>query len=243
MLLRSLRLLLWLCLLLPGSTASSNSSTEAVTGQAQPTTPSPDMRNNHTSEPAVKSPTPTNPSPTSVAQTTTAKPPPTTPTLPVLIVQDDKSSENRSTAAPSPPPQAQEPTRRERTTPAVTEGASPSLSQRGTSEPVTPTLNSSDHLPKPTPTDDKSPLTVAAFGVISFIVVLVVVVIVLVSVVSLRFKCNRSKEEDKQKPGSSMVSESCSADTSQKDNSITLISMKNINMNNSLSYPPSEKVL
>ncbi|KAJ7411652.1 hypothetical protein WISP_101727 [Willisornis vidua] len=183
MLLRSLRLLLWLCLLLPGSTASSNSSTEAVTGQAQPTTPSPDVRNNHTSEPVVKSPTPTNPSPTSVAQTTTAKPSPTSPTLPVLTVQDDKSGENRSTAAPSPPP-------------------------RGTSESVTPTLNSSDHLPTPTPTDDKSPLTVAAFGVISFIVILVVVVIVLVSVVSLRFKCNRSKEEDKQKPGSSMVSES-----------------------------------
>lgn len=36
--------------------------------------------------------------------------------------------------------------------------------------------------------------------------------------------------------------DSCSAGTSEKDNSITLISMKNINMNNSMSYPPSEKV-
>uniref|UniRef100_A0A8C8ALX1 Uncharacterized protein n=1 Tax=Otus sunia TaxID=257818 RepID=A0A8C8ALX1_9STRI len=36
--------------------------------------------------------------------------------------------------------------------------------------------------------------------------------------------------------------DSCSAGTSQRDNSITLISMKNINMNNSMSYPPSEKV-
>ncbi|XP_009865117.1 PREDICTED: endothelial cell-specific chemotaxis regulator, partial [Apaloderma vittatum] len=112
----------------------------------------------------------------------------------------------------------------------------------GTSKPVTPTIKSTDYLPAPTPTDDKSPLTVAAFGVISFIVILVVVVIILVSVVSLRFKCNRWKDsEDKQKPGTSMVSESCSAGPSQKDNSITLISMKNINMNNSMSYPPSEK--
>ncbi|XP_065500202.1 endothelial cell-specific chemotaxis regulator isoform X3 [Caloenas nicobarica] len=114
---------------------------------------------------------------------------------------------------------------------------------QGTSAPVTPTPVLSGYLPTPTPTDDKSPLTVAAFGVISFIVILIVVVIILVSVVSLRFKCNRSKDsEDKQKPGTSMVSESCSAGTSQKDNSITLISMKNINMNNSRSYPPSEKV-
>ncbi|KAM6322311.1 endothelial cell-specific chemotaxis regulator [Podargus strigoides] len=117
------------------------------------------------------------------------------------------------------------------------EGFSPS-----TSKPVSPTPKSSGYLPAPTPTDDKSPLTVAAFGVISFIVILIVVVIILVSVVSLRFKCNRSKDsEDKQKPGTSMVSESCSAGTSQKDNSITLISMKNINMNNSMGYPLSEK--
>ncbi|KAM8798820.1 endothelial cell-specific chemotaxis regulator [Eudromia elegans] len=114
----------------------------------------------------------------------------------------------------------------------------------GTSQTVTPTPESSSYLPMPTPTDGKSPLTVAAFGVISFIVILIVVVIILVAVVSLRFKCNRLKDsEDKQKPGSHMVSESCSAGTREKDNSITLISMKNINMNNSLSYPPSEKVL
>ncbi|XP_071670981.1 endothelial cell-specific chemotaxis regulator isoform X5 [Patagioenas fasciata] len=115
---------------------------------------------------------------------------------------------------------------------------------QGTSAPVTPTSVLSGYLTTPTPTDEKSPLTVAAFGVISFIVILIVVVIILVSVVSLRFKCNRSKDsEDKQKPGTSVVSESCSAGTSQKENSITLISMKNINTNNSRSYPPSEKVL
>lgn len=38
------------------------------------------------------------------------------------------------------------------------------------------------------------------------------------------------------------LNDSCSAGTSEKDNSITLISMKNINMNNSKTYPPSEKV-
>ncbi|XP_050168315.1 endothelial cell-specific chemotaxis regulator [Myiozetetes cayanensis] len=233
--------LLWLFLLLPGSRASTNSSIAAVTGPPQPTTPSPEEKN-HTSEPALKPNPSPGPSVTSVGQTAPAKPSTTTTTstpstLPASTARDDDSSGNRSTAATSPPPRDQEPTRRERTTTPVTQGVS--SSQRGTSEPVTLTLNSSE----PTPTDDESPLTVAAFGVISFIVILVVVVIVLVGVVSLRFKCNRSKEEDKQKPGSSMVSESCSADTSQKDNSITLISMKNINMNNSMTYPPSEKVL
>ncbi|XP_044082339.1 endothelial cell-specific chemotaxis regulator isoform X2 [Neovison vison] len=95
-------------------------------------------------------------------------------------------------------------------------------------------------LPSPT---SETVLTVAAFGVISFIVILVVVVIVLVSVVSLRFKCRKNKEsEDPQKPGSSGISESCSTANGEKD-SITLISMKNINMNNSKGYPTAEKVL
>ncbi|RMB93067.1 hypothetical protein DUI87_30573 [Hirundo rustica rustica] len=216
--------LLWLLLLLPGSTASTNSSSPAGT------------------EPSVKSTPPTNVSLTSVGQTTTAKPSPTTTTtLTATTERDDKSSGNRSTTVPSPTPQGQDPMRNESTTTSATQGAS--SSQRGTSEPITPTPSSSRQLPEPTPTDEKSPLTVAAFGVISFVVILIVVVIILVSVVSLRFKCNHSKDsEDKQKPGASMVSESCSADTSQKGNSITLISMKNINTNNSMSYPPSEKV-
>ncbi|XP_029797883.1 endothelial cell-specific chemotaxis regulator isoform X5 [Suricata suricatta] len=80
-------------------------------------------------------------------------------------------------------------------------------------------------------------------SVISFIVILVVVVIILVSVVSLRFKCRKTKEsEDPQKPGSSGLSESCSTANGEKE-SITLISMKNINMNNSKGCPPAEKVL
>uniref|UniRef100_A0A8D2NT52 Endothelial cell-specific chemotaxis regulator n=1 Tax=Zosterops lateralis melanops TaxID=1220523 RepID=A0A8D2NT52_ZOSLA len=223
MLLPSIHPLLWLLLLLPGSTSSTNSSTPAGT------------------ETSVKSTPLTKLSLTSVSQNTPAKPSPTTTTLTATIERDDKSSGNRSTAAPSPTPQGQDPMRNESITASVTQGAS--SSQRGTSEPITPTPNSSSQLPEPTPTDEKSPLTVAAFGVISFVVILIVVVIILVSVVSLRFKCNHSKDsEDKQKPGASMVSESCSADTSQKGNSITLISMKNINTNNSMSFPPSEKV-
>ncbi|XP_073212130.1 endothelial cell-specific chemotaxis regulator isoform X3 [Lepidochelys kempii] len=124
---------------------------------------------------------------------------------------------------------------------------SANINPYGTSKQVTFTTIASDwstgpSLPDPAPTEEKSALTMAAFGVISFIVILVVVVIVLASVVSLRFKCNRSKDaEDKQKPGSSVVSESCSAAT-VKD-SITLISMKNLSTNNSTSYPSSEKVL
>ncbi|XP_047584902.1 endothelial cell-specific chemotaxis regulator isoform X5 [Lutra lutra] len=47
---------------------------------------------------------------------------------------------------------------------------------------------------------------------------------------------------DPQKPGSSGLSESCSTANGEKD-SITLISMKNINMNNSKAYPTAEKVL
>uniref|UniRef100_A0A8C3YBF1 Endothelial cell surface expressed chemotaxis and apoptosis regulator n=1 Tax=Catagonus wagneri TaxID=51154 RepID=A0A8C3YBF1_9CETA len=95
-------------------------------------------------------------------------------------------------------------------------------------------------LPSPT---SETVLTVAAFGVISFIVILVVVVIILVSVVSLRFRCRKNKEsEDPQKPGSSGLSESCSTANGEKD-SITLISMKNINMNNSKGCHSAEKVL
>ncbi|XP_064581053.1 endothelial cell-specific chemotaxis regulator [Zonotrichia leucophrys gambelii] len=237
----SLRALLGLLLLLPGSTAPTNSSTPAGTGPSQPTAPSPEAKN-HSPEPSVKSTTLTNLSLTSVGQTLTAKPSPTTTTLTAITERDDKSSGNRSTASPSPALRGQDPLRNESTTTSATQGAS--SSQTGTSKPITPAPNSSSQLPSPTPTDEKSPLTVAAFGVISFVVILIVVVIILVSVVSLRFKCNHSKDsEDKQKPGTSMVSESCSADTSQKGNSITLISMKNINTNNSMSYPPSEKVL
>ncbi|XP_074012416.1 LOW QUALITY PROTEIN: endothelial cell-specific chemotaxis regulator [Numenius arquata] len=234
MLAPSVHPLLWLfgCVLFRGTTVSTDSSVQAVTGQSQSTTHSPEVKN-HTSEPSVKSTTPANLNLTSMDQTTTAKSSSLATTLLALTVQDEKSSGSRSTTAS--PPQGQEPKRSESTTTSATQG---------TSKPVTPTPESSGYLPAPTPTDDKSPLTVVAFGVISFIVILIVVVIILVSVVSLRFKCNRSKDsEDKQKPGTSVVSESCSAGTSQKDNSITLISMKNINMNNSMSYPPSEKVL
>ncbi|XP_076205910.1 endothelial cell-specific chemotaxis regulator isoform X1 [Aptenodytes patagonicus] len=233
MLAPSVHPLLWLfgCVLFRGTTTSTDSSVHAVTGQSQSTTHSPEVKN-HTSEPSVKSTPPTDFNLTSVGQNTTAKSSSVATTLLALTAQDEKSSGSRSTAAS--PSQGQEPKRSESTTTSATQG---------TSKPVTPTPKSSDYLPVPTPTDDKSPLTVAAFGVISFIVILIVVVIILVSVVSLRFKCNRSKDsEDKQKPGTSMVSDSCSAGTSQKDNSITLISMKNINMNNSMSYPPSEKV-
>ncbi|KAM6251567.1 endothelial cell-specific chemotaxis regulator [Porphyrio hochstetteri] len=227
--------LLWLlgCVLFQGTPVSTHSTVHAVTGQSQSTTHSPEVRD-HTSEPSVKSTPPANWNLTSMGQTTAAKPSPVTTPLLALTGRDGLTSGSRSTA--TSPPQGQEPKRSETTTTSAT-------TAQGTSKPVTPTPEPSEYLPVPTPTDDKSPLTVAAFGVISFIVILIVVVIILVSVVSLRFKCNRSKDsEDKQKPGTSMVSESCSAGTSQKDNSITLISMKNINMNNSLTYPPSEKV-
>nr|XP_025707928.1 endothelial cell-specific chemotaxis regulator isoform X4 [Callorhinus ursinus] len=120
---------------------------------------------------------------------------------------------------------------------------SPDTSQNIT--PISTTMSlrpreDSSILPSPT---SETVLTVAAFGVISFIVILVVVVIVLVSVVSLRFKCRKNKEsEDPQKPGSPGLSESCSTANGEKD-SITLISMKNINMNNSKGCPTAEKVL
>ncbi|KAF5913389.1 hypothetical protein HPG69_017007 [Diceros bicornis minor] len=100
------------------------------------------------------------------------------------------------------------------------------------------TTQDSTILPSPT---SETVLTVAAFGVISFIVILVVVVIVLVGVVSLRFKCRKNKEsEDPQKPGTSGLTESCSTANGEKD-SITLISMKNINMNNSKGRTSAEK--
>uniref|UniRef100_A0A452DRR0 Endothelial cell surface expressed chemotaxis and apoptosis regulator n=1 Tax=Capra hircus TaxID=9925 RepID=A0A452DRR0_CAPHI len=102
---------------------------------------------------------------------------------------------------------------------------SPNMSFRMTADSTVP----------PSPTSE-TVLTVAAFGVISFIAILVVVVIVLVSVVSLRFKCQKNKESegtcpDPQGPLSNGEKES-----------ITLISMKNINMNNSKGCPSAEKV-
>ncbi|XP_012412307.1 endothelial cell-specific chemotaxis regulator [Trichechus manatus latirostris] len=115
--------------------------------------------------------------------------------------------------------------------------------QNITPESTTMSLRTGGYLTiLPSPTSE-SVLTVAAFGVISFIVILVVVVIILVSVVSLRFKCRKNKEsEDPQKPGSSGISESCSTANGEKD-SITLISMKNINTNNSKECSSAEKVL
>nr|XP_005024970.3 endothelial cell-specific chemotaxis regulator isoform X3 [Anas platyrhynchos] len=223
MLAPSVHPLLWLfgCVLIRGTTTSTDASTV-----------------HPVAEPSVKS-TPIDLNLTCTDKTTTTKSSSisTTPTLPT---RNETSNGSRSTAASST--RGEEPKRNESTTTAATQGALSLVSETSTntSEAVTPTMDTSGT----TLTYEKSPLTVAAFGVISFIVILVVVVIILVSVVSLRFKCNRSKDsEDKQKPGSSMVSESCSAGTSEKDNSITLISMKNINMNNSMSYPPSEKVL
>ncbi|XP_069340195.1 endothelial cell-specific chemotaxis regulator isoform X1 [Eulemur rufifrons] len=121
--------------------------------------------------------------------------------------------------------------------------ASGDASQNVTPDSASTSLSAREDLTVlPSPTSE-TVLTVAAFGVISFIVILVVVVIVLVSVVSLRFKCRKSKEsEDPQKPGSSGLSESCSTANGEKD-SITLISMKNINMNNSKGGLSAEKVL
>ncbi|XP_060034997.1 endothelial cell-specific chemotaxis regulator isoform X7 [Erinaceus europaeus] len=118
----------------------------------------------------------------------------------------------------------------------------PDTSQNITPKTTTMSLRTRDLVIQPSPTSE-TVLTVAAFGVISFIVILVVVVIVLVSVVSLRFKCRKNKEsEDPQKPGNSGLSESCSTANGEKDR-ITLISMKNINTNNSKGCPSAEKVL
>ncbi|XP_005382128.2 PREDICTED: endothelial cell-specific chemotaxis regulator isoform X2 [Chinchilla lanigera] len=116
-------------------------------------------------------------------------------------------------------------------------------SQNATPNAITMSLRTrGDVTVLPSPTSETI-LTVAAFGVISFIVILVVVVLVLVGVVSLRFKCRKNKDsEDPQKPGSLGLSESCSTANGEK-HSITLISMKNINMNNSKGCSSAEKVL
>nr|XP_048298384.1 LOW QUALITY PROTEIN: endothelial cell-specific chemotaxis regulator [Myodes glareolus] len=117
------------------------------------------------------------------------------------------------------------------------------MSLNATPSSVTTSLQTREEVTaQPSPTS-ASMLTVAAFGVISFIVILVVVGITLASVVSLRFMCQKNKEsEDPQKPGSSGLSESCSTANGEKD-SITLISMKNINMNNSKGCSAAEKIL
>ncbi|XP_054841651.1 endothelial cell-specific chemotaxis regulator [Eublepharis macularius] len=117
--------------------------------------------------------------------------------------------------------------------------SSPTANVYGTSATSTKGLqitNTEDFFMSPTPTEDKSALTMAAAGVTSFIVILVVVVIVLVSVVSLKFRCHPCKdEEDKQKPQQLTVSYSCSddADPAADKKNIMLVSMKNLNTNNS----------
>ncbi|XP_049991069.1 endothelial cell-specific chemotaxis regulator [Alexandromys fortis] len=117
------------------------------------------------------------------------------------------------------------------------------MSLNATASSVTTSLQTMEDVniqPSPTP---QPMITVMAFGVISFIVILVVVGITLASVVSLRFMCRKNKEsEDPQKPGSSGLSESRSTANGEKD-SITLISMKNINMNNSKGCSATEKIL
>ncbi|XP_077166522.1 endothelial cell-specific chemotaxis regulator [Paroedura picta] len=108
--------------------------------------------------------------------------------------------------------------------------------ESATSARSLPITNTEGFLGSTPPMEDKSALTVAALGVISFIVILVVVVIVLVSIVSLKFRCHYCKDmEEKQKPQHLEVSYSCpdAADPDAAKTNITLVSMKNLNANNS----------
>ncbi|XP_074924391.1 endothelial cell-specific chemotaxis regulator [Chelonoidis abingdonii] len=163
-------------------------------------------------------------------------------TITASLTRGGPAASNVLTLITSTPRPSKQTTKGHLSRPADGKSKSAGASKQVPSTTITSDWSTRPSLPDPAPTEEKSALTVAAFGVISFIVILVVVVIVLASVVSLRFKCNRSKDaEDKQKPESSMVSESCSP-AAAKD-SITLISMKNLSMNNSTSYPSSEKVL
>ncbi|KAH0618075.1 hypothetical protein JD844_017046 [Phrynosoma platyrhinos] len=114
--------------------------------------------------------------------------------------------------------------------------ALPSLT--GTAKLVTLVVGfqDADFLSSPSPTEEKSAvLSVAASGVISFIVILVVVVVILVCVVSLRFKCHPCKDaKDKQKPQHPVVTYSCSdAETTAGMKNVLLVSMKDLNTSNS----------
>ncbi|XP_041123298.1 endothelial cell-specific chemotaxis regulator-like [Polyodon spathula] len=71
-------------------------------------------------------------------------------------------------------------------------------------------------------------LTMLAFGVMSLILILIVVMVILVTVVNLRGKCHQSKEAEGKKSGDSGVSESNSANLEKE--SITLVSMKSLNI-------------
>uniref|UniRef100_A0A6J0TGI4 Endothelial cell-specific chemotaxis regulator isoform X2 n=1 Tax=Pogona vitticeps TaxID=103695 RepID=A0A6J0TGI4_9SAUR len=112
---------------------------------------------------------------------------------------------------------------------------------QGLFKSVTPTETSQDakteFLSAPSPTEEKSAaLSVAASGVISFIVILVVIVIILVCVVSLRFRCRHCKdaEADKQKPQHPIVTYSCSdAENAAGMKNVLLVSMKDLNTSTS----------
>ncbi|XP_058397689.1 endothelial cell-specific chemotaxis regulator isoform X7 [Diceros bicornis minor] len=153
-------------------------------------------------------------------------------TIKPTSLRDRPSSETNSPSLPS-----------STSTPADSKEASQASIVAG--KPLTPRSSSVDgHSPSLMGlTPSQTQKLTSGLGVISFIVILVVVVIVLVGVVSLRFKCRKNKEsEDPQKPGTSGLTESCSTANGEKD-SITLISMKNINMNNSKGRTSAEKVL
>nr|XP_020646162.1 endothelial cell-specific chemotaxis regulator isoform X1 [Pogona vitticeps] len=115
------------------------------------------------------------------------------------------------------------------------------LPMTGLFKSVTPTETSQDakteFLSAPSPTEEKSAaLSVAASGVISFIVILVVIVIILVCVVSLRFRCRHCKdaEADKQKPQHPIVTYSCSdAENAADMKNVLLVSMKDLNTSTS----------
>ncbi|XP_042319411.1 endothelial cell-specific chemotaxis regulator isoform X2 [Sceloporus undulatus] len=116
--------------------------------------------------------------------------------------------------------------------------ALPSLTvSTGTAKLVTLVVGFQDAniLSSPSPTEEKSAaLSVAASGVISFIVILVVVVVILVCVVSLRFRCHHCKDaKDKQKPQHPVVTYSCSdAETTAGMKNVLLVSMKDLNTSN-----------
>uniref|UniRef100_A0A8C1S4N5 Endothelial cell-specific chemotaxis regulator n=1 Tax=Cyprinus carpio TaxID=7962 RepID=A0A8C1S4N5_CYPCA len=96
------------------------------------------------------------------------------------------------------------------------------------------TANSNISMSEVTATPSQAPdsgLTLLAFGVMSFILILIVVMGVLVTAINLRGRCRNTKQH-----------ESCSTTSNFEKESITLVSVRTINTENS-KYMPSLVIL
>lgn len=106
------------------------------------------------------------------------------------------------------------------------------------------TANSNISMSEVTATPSQAPdsgLTLLAFGVMSLILILIVVMVVLVTAINLRGWCRNTKQHEGIKSFDSVVSDSNMTSNSEKE-SITLVSVRTINIENNTDSPQMSSV-